>query len=62
MDQTPLSFVMDDNKTYENVDANGFLIASVQSGFDKRQWTVQLTIFAEGITLPSLLIVNGKEF
>ena len=53
---------MDDNKTYENVDANEFLTASVQSGFDKRQWTVQLTIFAVGITLPSLLIFSGKEF
>ena len=62
MDQTPLPFVMDDNKTYENVDANEFLTASVQSGFDKCQWTVQLTIFAVGITLPSLLIFSGKEF
>lgn len=62
MDQTPLPFVMDDNKTYENVDANEFLIASVQSGFDKRQWTVQLTIFAEGIISSSLLIFSGKKF
>ena len=62
MDQTPLPFVMDDNKTYENVDANEFLTTSVQSGFDKRQWTVQLTIFAEGITLSSLVIFSGKEF
>ena len=53
---------MDDNKTYENVDANEFLIASVQSGFDKRQWTVQLTIFAEGIISSSLLIFSGKKF
>ena len=60
MDQTPLPFVMDDNRTYEKTGASEVWIASGQSGLEKRQCTVQLTIFADGSALPALLIFRGK--
>ena len=52
MDQTPLSFVMDHGKTDE------VWFASGSSGLDKRQCTVQLTIFADGKTLMPLISFN----
>ena len=60
MDQTPLPFVLDDNKTYDKVGAKEVWIASGQSGLEKRQCTVQLTVFADGSTLPPLIIFRGK--
>ena len=60
MDQTPLPFVMDDNRTYEKTGASEVWIASGQSGLEKRQCTVHLTIFADGSALPALLIFRGK--
>ena len=60
MDQTPLPFVLDDNKTYDKKGADEVWIASGASGLEKRQCTVQLTIFADGSTLPPLLISRGK--
>ena len=60
MDQTPLPFVLDDNKTYDKVGAKEVWIASGQSGLEKRQCTVQLTVFADGGTLPPLNIFRGK--
>ena len=54
MDQTRLPFVMDDKRNYEKNGADEVWIASGQSGLEKRQCTVQLTIFADGKALPSL--------
>ena len=52
--QTPLLFVIDDNKTYDKKGAEGVWIASGQPGLEKRQCTIQLTVFADGKTLPPL--------
>ena len=46
MDQTPLPFVLNDGRTY---DAVGSKEMWVRSGLDKRQFTVQLTIFDDGL-------------
>ena len=40
MDQTPLAFVVDDNRTYEKTGVDEVWIASSQSGLEKRQCTV----------------------
>ena len=61
MDQTPLLLVMDDNRTYKKTDADEVCIVSGQSGLEKRHFTVQLTIFADGNALPPLLIFCGKR-
>ena len=49
MDQTPLPFVMDDGKTYNQTGSKEIWCASGSSGLEKRQCTVQLTIFADGV-------------
>ena len=45
MDQTPLPFVLDDGKTYDKTGVDEVWCASGASGLDKRQCTVQLTIY-----------------
>ena len=60
MDQTPLPFVLDDNKTYEKKGSKEVWLASGASGLEKRQCTVQMTVFADGSTLPPLIIFRGK--
>ena len=60
IDQIPLLFVMDDNRTYEKTGAEEVWVASGQSGLEKRQCTVQLTNFADGSALLLLLIFRGK--
>ena len=56
----PLLFVMDDNRTYKKTGADEVWIASGQSGLEKHQCTVQLTIFVDGSALSPLLIFRGK--
>ena len=60
MDQTPLPFVMDDGKTYDKTGSSEVWVASGSSGLEKRQCTVQLTIFADGTTMMPLIIFRGK--
>ena len=48
MDQTPLPFVMDDRKTYADKGSSEVWCATNGSGLDKRQFSVHLTIFADG--------------
>ena len=61
MDQTPLPFVLDDNRTYDTVGAKELWVRSGQSGLDKRQCTVQLTVFGDGVCrLRPTLIFRGK--
>ena len=60
MDQTPLPFVIDDNRTYEETGADKVWIASDQLGLRKLQSTVSLTIFANRSAVPPLLIFRGK--
>lgn len=61
MDQTPLPFVLDDGKTYDSQGAKEVWTASAAPGLDKRQCTVQLTVFADGAPrLKPMLIFRGK--
>ena len=47
MDQTPLLFVLDDGKTFDKKGMKEVSAQSEQLGLDKRQATVQLTVFAD---------------
>ena len=61
MDQTPLPFILDDGKTYNKSGEKHIWCASGPSGLSKRQCTVQLTIFADGVPrIKPLLIFRGK--
>ena len=48
MDQTLLPFVLDDEKTYDAKGSEEVWCSSGSSGLDKRQCTVQLTVFRDG--------------
>ena len=56
MDRTTLPIVLDDNKTYDMKGAEELWIASDQSGLEKPQCAIQLTVFADGKTLLLLII------
>ena len=45
---------------YDKVGPKEVWIASGQSGLEKRQCTVQLTMFADGSTLRPFIIFRGK--
>ena len=49
MEHAPLPFVLDDGRTYDANGSEEVWISSGKSGFDKRQSTIQLTFFADGI-------------
>ena len=61
MDQTPLPFILDDNKTYVTTSSKDVIAKSGSSGLDKRQATVQLTVFGDGVPrIKPLVIFKGK--
>ena len=61
MDQTGCAFIIDDGKTYDTTGAKDVWCKTGQSGLDKRQCTVQLTVFADGVPrVKPLLIFRGK--
>ena len=60
MDQTPLSFVINDNKTCDSTGTEEVWCTTGSSGLDKRQCNAQLIIFADGSVLPPLLIFRGE--
>ena len=61
MDQTPLPFVMDDGKTYNQTGLKKIWCTSGSSGLEKWQCTVQLTIFADRVShIRPLVIFGGK--
>ena len=61
MNQTPLPFVLDDGKTYADKGSSEVWCVSGSSGLDKRQCSVQLTIFADGVPrVRPLVIFRGK--
>ena len=61
MDQTPLQFCFSDGPTYADKGDKTVWVCSVSSGLEKRQCTVQLTIFADGEPkIKPLLIFRGK--
>ena len=51
MDQTPWPFVLDDGRAYDTIGAEEVWCSSGASGLDKRQCTVQLTVFGDRPTL-----------
>ena len=54
MDQTGSSFIIDDGKTYDSKGSKDVWCKSGQSGLDKRQCTVQLTVFVDGVPPPRI--------
>ena len=58
MDQTPLPFDLNSGKTYANKGSKTVWCRSVgRSGTDKRQATVQLTVYADGRPRVKLLVI-----
>ena len=53
---------MDNNLTYDKTSAKEVWVARGMSGLEKRQCNVQLTVFADGSTLPPLLSSEVKAF
>ena len=61
MDQTPLQFCFSDGPTYADKGDKTVWVRGGASGLEKRQCTVQLTIFADGeARIKPLLIFRGK--
>ena len=61
MDQTPLPFSFCDGETYTDTGEQSVWVRGGGSGLDKRQCTVQLTLFADGEQrVKPLLIFRGK--
>ena len=61
MDQTPLPFVLNDEKTYYKKGVKEVWVQSGQSGLGKRQVTVQLTVCADGVDkVRPTVIFRGK--
>ena len=60
-DQTPLSFVLDDGKTYGIKGVKEIWVQSGHYGLDKRQVTVQLTVFADGVDRVRPTIIFGGK-
>jgi len=49
MNQTPLLFEYLEGQTYNNIGDRTIWVQASQSGWDKRQGTIQLTVFADAI-------------
>jgi hypothetical protein len=61
MDQTPLPFEYLEGQTYSNKGDRTIWVQSSQSGWDKCQATLQLTVFADGIPrVQPLIFFRGK--
>jgi hypothetical protein len=61
MDQTPVPFEYLDGSSYNITGEKTIWVQSSQSGWDKRQGTIQLTIFADGVPrVKPLLFFRGK--
>ena len=62
MDQTPLPFEYLEGQTYSTIGEKTIWVqSSSQSGWDKRQGTIQLTVFADGIPrVKPLIFFRGK--
>ena len=64
VDQTPLPFTFTNGSTYESKGASTVWVQGGNSGLDKRQCTVQLTLFADGIPRVKPLVIfrgTGKR-
>ncbi|RPA94156.1 hypothetical protein L873DRAFT_1475290 [Choiromyces venosus 120613-1] len=56
IDQTPLLFEYLEGKTYNQSSKKTIWAQSSKSGWDKRQATIQLTVFADGVSWVKLLV------
>ena len=62
MDQTPLPYILDDGKTYNEINEKDVICKTGASGLGKRQCTAQLTVFAVGVArVNPLLIFRGER-
>lgn len=62
MDETQIPFEFLDNKTYSKKGVHTVQLKSRRSGWDERQATLMLTIFADGIgRVKPVLIFHGKS-
>ena len=62
MDQTPLPFVLDDGKTYDKKGGKEVWEQNGQSGLNKKQATLQLTVFADEVDrVRPTVIFQGKR-
>ena len=62
IDQTLLPFVRDDGKTYDKKDVKQVWAQSGQIDLDKRQATVQFTVFTDGANrVRPVVIFQGKD-
>lgn len=61
VDETPLPFEYLNGRTYDLIGSKTIWIKETQSGWDKRQASLVLCIFADGINrVPPLIIFDGK--
>lgn len=61
MDQTPLAFEFSGASTYETTGSTEVSVRTARGGWDKRQATLQVTVFADGIDrIKPLLMFHGK--
>ena len=61
VDQTPLPFSFASGKTYADTGDKTVWVKGGASGLEKRQCTVQITLFADGITrVKPMIIFRGK--
>ena len=61
VDQTPLAFSFCQGPTYETTNSSTVWVRGAKSGLDKRQCTIQLTIFADGLPrVKPYIIFRGK--
>jgi hypothetical protein len=62
MDQTPMPFEFLEGRTYATKGAKHVQLKSTKSGWGRRQATLILTIFADGIArIPPIIIFHGKS-
>ena len=61
MDQKALPFVLDDGRAYEAKGSEEVWFSSSKTGLDKRQSTIQLTVFADGISRDRPTIIFRDE-
>ena len=62
IDQTVLRFVLVNGKTYDKKGVKEVWAQSGQSSLDKRQATVQLTVFADGVGGVRPTVLEAKVF
>jgi hypothetical protein len=61
MDQTPLAFEFQKGRTYADKGSRTVTLRTARSGWDKRQATLQVIVFADGVNrCKPLLIFKGK--